>query len=578
MRPKTLSDCKQDPKEQSKYVLVGGDLAQIPEDELAAGLAAVIAHIKSQEEQLSFGKSQPKESGWLLAARQEGVGAANVRCAMDVKGGATLWRLWRSLGIVILMVIFGSLPAVADPLVNPQYLDSPVDGLLKQGDRRLLKVALAVRQNRCVVSLADGGIIADASSGRRLLNVDRPSEWTVQLSSKDNDRRLTLTPKLAPNPALASNPSPNPNPNPYKDVSYFPSVPSEKQMRLTPSVSLSIPAELLQNASLPAKAKQADPANPVYPSVNVGSGFLVVPSRQSLNESEHLVSYNGKLYRGILWIRPCFERTDQNHSQLYFQVINLVDVEDYLLSVLPSEMPSSWPEEALKAQAIAARSYALANLSKYRQRDFDLKDTIDDQVYTGVQAEVEATNRAVANTNGIVIMHSGKVASAFFHSSSGGHTELAEHVWGRPVPFLKAVPDYDHQSPHSDWQRRIAVEDLPGALGFDVAACVGKVLAMMPIVRTPSSRLKELLVVGDRGARIVSADALRRSVKLPSTNFNVTCEEGVYCFSGSGFGHGLGMSQWGARALADVGYNAAQILSYYYKDVTLEYSADTPGI
>lgn len=575
-----LPESKQNPNE---------DLKSLQEDQLAAGLAAVIAYVKSQEEQaaLSARKASAPRSGWLLASRLEGTGAThNLKSAMDlpvVKDGDTLWR---SLIMFLTSVsLLGGLLSLAPPAraqqtaSNDRYTvpQRKIDALLKQTDGVRVRVALAVRESRCNISLVDGGIIADADSGNAISKADDPTEWSVALSSKGSDRRLTLVPKAS---LLASTRSTQSGP--YKNVGYFPTVPNQNQLGLVQqkALNVSISNDLLRFAAQRSDSLQAatTPPKVSYPQINLGSGVLVLPSRRQANESEHLVSFNGKLYRGFLWIRPCFEQTDASHSQLYFQVINVVDVEDYLLSVLPSEMPSSWPQEALKAQAIAARSYALANIGKYRSRDFDLKDTVDDQVYSGVQAEQESTNRAVSETAGIVLKHGGKVCSAFFHSSSGGQTEVAEHVWGKTVPYLKSVPDYDDQSPHSNWQRRIAVTDLPGVLGADVIASVGTVTAIMPIVRTPSERMKELLIVGDQGARIVSADVLRRSVKLPSTNFNLSCEDGAYSLCGSGFGHGLGMSQWGARALADKGYNAAQILSYYYKDVALDYLADTPAI
>lgn len=566
-----MSESKQNPIEDSK---------SLQEDELAAGLAAVIAYLKSQEElaALSARQTRTRQNGWLLASRLEGTGAAhNIKSPMDLPVVAD--TLWRSLAMFLtafslLGGLLGSAPPAKAEQTNAGAV-SPrkIDTLLKQTDGVRVRVALAVRETRCNISLADGGIIADADSGNAICKADSPAEWNVALSWKGTDRRLTLAPKTA-FVASAQN-------SPYKNVGYFPTVPNQNQLGLVQQkpLNVSIPGDLLRGAAKGSDTGQASqPPKQAFPQINLGSGVLVLPSRRQSNESEHLVSYNGKLYRGFLWIRPCFEQTDASRSQLYFQVINVVDVEDYLLSVLPSEMPSSWPQEALKAQAIAARSYALANIGKYRSRDFDLKDTVDDQVYSGVQAEQDSTNRAVCETAGIVLKHGGKVCSAFFHSSSGGQTEVAEHVWGRPVPYLKSVPDYDDQSPHSNWQRRIAVDDLPGVLGAEVIASVGKVTAMLPIARTPSERMKELLVVGDQGARIVSADVLRRSVKLPSTNFNLSCEDGAYSLCGSGFGHGLGMSQWGARTLADQGYNAAQILSYYYKDVTLDYSADTPAI
>ncbi|MGH9551600.1 MAG: hypothetical protein ACRD3W_19595, partial [Terriglobales bacterium] len=98
------------------------------------------------------------------------------------------------------------------------------------------------------------------------------------------------------------------------------------------------------------------------------------------------------------------------------------------------------------------------------------------------------------------------------------------------------------------------------------------------VSRSGSNRVKEASIVGTRGTRTVTGDQLRFLLKLPSSNFNVGCEENLYTFAGRGNGHGLGMSQWGAKALAEQGYNAAQILAYYYKDVSVEYMAGAPGI
>lgn len=271
----------------------------------------------------------------------------------------------------------------------------------------------------------------------------------------------------------------------------------------------------------------------------------------------------GKLYRGALLV--CLSTSGNG-----INAINNIDLEEYLLSVVPAEMPGSWPPEALKAQSIAARSYAAANLGKHEQDGYDLKCTSEDQVYSGVVAETHSTNQAVADTAGLVLKHDGRIISAFFHSTSGGYTELAEHVWGKPIKFLKSVPDYDDTSPFFTWSEKFTPEAVEQALrksGYNP----GALLAMYVIARAPTARVRHVMVVGSDDVALIGGDEFRKLLSLPSTNFNVGHEQGAYVFAGRGHGHGLGLSQWGARTLAENGYNAAQILTYYYKDVSLDY-------
>jgi len=124
-------------------------------------------------------------------------------------------------------------------------------------------------------------------------------------------------------------------------------------------------------------------------------------------------------------------------------VINKLSLEDYLLGVVPSEMPSKWNVEAHKAQAIAARSYAIANLGKRRFKGYDLKDTPHDQAYGGASAETVQTSNAVLGTRGVVITHNNKIIPAYYHASSGGKTLPSGAVWAHNLPYIKSVPGYD---------------------------------------------------------------------------------------------------------------------------------------
>lgn len=186
--------------------------------------------------------------------------------------------------------------------------------------------------------------------------------------------------------------------------------------------------------------------------------------------SPGFVSAKSKWYRGIIMIQ-------NKNGKL--TVINNVPLEDYIKGVVPSEMPSSWELEAHKAQAIAARSYALANLGKRARYGYDLKDTPEDQAYGGASRETAGTNYAVDQTKGIVLTYNMKVITAYYSASAGGQTTAGG--WGANLPYLRSVPSFD--------------------------------------------------------------DNIKKN------------------------GHGVGMSQHGANNLAKQGYNAYQILQYFYKDV-----------
>ena len=140
------------------------------------------------------------------------------------------------------------------------------------------------------------------------------------------------------------------------------------------------------------------------------------------------------------WYRGHFKLVNDGDG---LTVINDIPIEEYLRGVVPSEMPPSWAHEAHKAQAIAARSYALANLGKRAKYGYDLKDTPEDQAYGGATAETPQTNDAVIETEGIVLIYDGKIIPAYYSASAGGHTKDASQVWTKDLAFIKAVPSFD---------------------------------------------------------------------------------------------------------------------------------------
>ncbi|MEN9860187.1 MAG: hypothetical protein RLZZ515_669 [Cyanobacteriota bacterium] len=297
------------------------------------------------------------------------------------------------------------------------------------------------------------------------------------------------------------------------------------------------------------------------------------------------------------------------------QVVNHVPLETYLPSVVGSEMPASWPLEALQAQAVAARTYALK--ARKPSAAFDVQATTASQVYKGVEAETPSTRAAVQATRGLVLTYNNALIDAVFHSSSGGSTESSGDLWPRQLPYLVSVPDFDQASPVRDWRQPLdrarlqqAFPELGGALGIDVLST------------TPTGRVRQARVVGPSGQLSLTGAQLRSRLGLKSTwvRFELapTATAGadipgagvvsllrgsqldsasgggaalppppLPAFSlpvpatktpevvqlvavGRGFGHGVGMSQWGALAMAQRGESYSSILKHYYRGTALQ--------
>ncbi|MBW4519249.1 MAG: SpoIID/LytB domain-containing protein [Scytolyngbya sp. HA4215-MV1] len=257
--------------------------------------------------------------------------------------------------------------------------------------------------------------------------------------------------------------------------------------------------------------------------------------------------------------------------------VNYVDLEQYLYSVLGAEMSCNWPLEALKAQAVAARSYALKQRQSAGNGMFDLGDTAAWQVYGGIEKECTTTQAAVNATEGQVLTYNGQIIEAVFHSSSGGYTENVEDIWVQALPYLRAVPDFDQGTPVFQWTVNFSRSELSQKISG-----VGNIISLTPERTTPHGRIITMKVVGDAGSRNISGESLRSALGLKSTLFEVVPQYGsvasaaknqqppiAFQIIGRGFGHGLGMSQWGAYNLAQKGFNYQQIVLHYYKGSSL---------
>jgi stage II sporulation protein D len=222
------------------------------------------------------------------------------------------------------------------------------------------------------------------------------------------------------------------------------------------------------------------------------------------------VALNGDAYRGALVIRANAGR---------MSAVNHVSLERYLRGVVPWEMPHHWHPEALKAQAVIARSYALATLKP--RKIFDLFDDQRSQVYGGVRAERPATNRAVGATSGRVLRHEGRIAVTFYHSTSGGRTAAITDVWprGQSLPYLRAVDDpHDRDSPHHSWEPRVVKR---GELAARLKQPALGRATDVRVSRNASDRAAEVRVSTPQGVRTVDPAVFRTALGLRSTWFSV---------------------------------------------------------
>lgn len=255
-----------------------------------------------------------------------------------------------------------------------------------------------------------------------------------------------------------------------------------------------------------------------------------------------------------------------------FVVINLVPMEEYLRGVLPDEMSPSYPLEALKAQAVAARSFALKNRDKHKKDGFDLCDKTHCQVYAGAKT-FESTDKAVEETRGEILTYKDKLIETSFHADSGGMTENVSDVWGRAMPYLVAVKEVFKQV--EPWTVKISVKDFSSRFGDNFGTLKEIKLSDLRIGkgasdRTSSGRVNFAQIVGTKKTLKLEGTELRRKFSLPSTLFDMKIVGNEVIFTGYGSGHGVGMSQKGAKSYALDGWSYKKILEHYYHDSKLK--------
>jgi stage II sporulation protein D len=253
-------------------------------------------------------------------------------------------------------------------------------------------------------------------------------------------------------------------------------------------------------------------------------------------------------------------------------VINEVSLENYVVGTLGGEMYASWEPAALQAQAVACRTYALYQMAKHLGQKFDLGADVLSQRYLGVRGESDSAWAAVRATTGVIIGYDGRPALAAFHSASGGRTASAREVWGEAIPYLKSVPvANEDDSPDTYWRVVISGQVLERAL-TQLGRGIGAVEDAKVVKRSASGRVGELRFRGNHGRATVTGRELRQvlgGTTIKSTVFEVRWRDGELIIAGSGNGHGVGMSQWAAQAMAEEGAGFADILGNFYPGTSL---------
>lgn len=285
-------------------------------------------------------------------------------------------------------------------------------------------------------------------------------------------------------------------------------------------------------------------------------------------ESAGYLRISGRRYRDNIIIRM------QNGK---LTVINELGLEDYLFGILPREVNPAWPMEALKAQAVVSRTYVLRNLRKHAKNGFDVCTETHCQVYGGVESENKTTNEAVLATRSEVQVYNGELAQTLFHASCGGYTENPNYVWSwdsSSPDYLCGVMDkYCRNSPHQFWQNKLSAELIRQKLSKANYA-VGKIVRITLTGNDGSGRPEKLKIKHSDGTLVIAPSKFRMAVDpwlvKSAMITNVSRSGGNFIIEGRGWGHGVGLCQWGAKELGEKGYSYKKILIFYYPGTKTE--------
>ncbi len=255
-------------------------------------------------------------------------------------------------------------------------------------------------------------------------------------------------------------------------------------------------------------------------------------------------------------------------------VINVVDLEDYVKGVLYHEVSPRWPIAALKAQAVAARTYAFYRMESSKDKDFDLTNDIYSQVYGGKNSERYRTNLAVEETRKKVLTFQGKILPAYFHAACAGHTEDVSELWKEDLLPLKGVKcPFCVNSPHYRWKKNFRLKDVQDKLnsrGYNI----GLIEKISVLERNRSGRIRQLKITTRDGHTVMISGKDFREIIGPndirSNNYEVIMFGYYFDLLGYGWGHGVGLCQWGAFEMAREHYKYEDILKFYYPGTMIQ--------
>jgi stage II sporulation protein D len=316
--------------------------------------------------------------------------------------------------------------------------------------------------------------------------------------------------------------------------------------------------------------------------ISIINGELVIMDGELNHRNFQSVNFSDKAGNSqfrLKLVDPVLEPRDYS-GQLYLtvlngfvQMINQVHLDEYLAGVIESEGGSTAPLEYYKAQAILCRSYAIKNWDRHPGQDFNLCDNTHCQAFRGLCTANPSIYDAVIGTHGVVMTDMNfKIASAIFHSNSGGETQRAQDVWDRDESYLQAVIDpFSEGLRSSDWVLNMPLQDWKNYLAAKFKDDLKSFSDQQLMIRQ-DHRLK-YFIAGNDSLRLTD---IRADLNLRSTFFTMYLKGDNILFSGKGYGHGVGMSQEGAIEMARQGYSASDILRFYYYNVRVTEMSEIP--
>jgi len=284
---------------------------------------------------------------------------------------------------------------------------------------------------------------------------------------------------------------------------------------------------------------------------------LIIKSKKSFKISSKKYKYSGDIYiitrKGKL------------------RVLNYLDIDEYIKGVVTSESIASWNIEALKAQAVASRTYAYFQSKVRKNWDYDVVDNTGDQVYKGISGWTKKGLNAVEQTQYEVMFYKNKPIFSQYTANSGWVNSSSNEIFGVYKSYLYRHPDnYSQRMPLGHWKKHISISVLSKKL-YKMGIDLGKLQDVVPFQITKSGRVVKVKFIGSRGSKVFRTySSLRRAVGLRDILFTIKKRDGVLYFNGGGFGHGVGYSQWGGQAMAKDGYKYNKILKFYYKDINIK--------